>query len=185
MEKKQRILLIIVGLILVYIGLIVYYFIPTKPDIYIVDGEKIKLDPGDVLEIDCWNAEDDRLNICRDKTIYKGIKIGSSKEKVIRRYGLNSKNAKYDCEVVNPAGDGTTDIIYGRFTRKIFKKAYLDCDLIFAYKDGKMLSYDELDNLDENSKDSRGIIKYEIDINGFPENAVGEGNVIKFVITKY
>ena len=158
-------------------------------DTYLVNKKLKKLNLGDTLYVNYWNDNTQTLN---DKKIsgkistYNGIKIGTSKEKVIKKFNLNSKNTMYDCEIENPEKDGTTDVKVGRYKKAIFNTDYLDCALVFGYKNGKMLNYKELKSLPEYSEEPLGITRYYIDINGFKSHeTVRRGKVIAFSISNY
>ena len=92
----------------------------------------------------------------------------------------------YNCEIANPENDGTTSVELGRYSKDIFNSDYLDCALIFGYKNGKMLDYEEINSLTENSEEPLGVTLYSIDINGFEsDEAVEKGKVIEFYIHNY
>ncbi len=149
---------------------------------YKLNGKVKNIRIGDEITINHWNGKEQYLN---DKEIkgkfetFNGVKIGTDKETVIKKFNLNSKNTLYNCEI-DTAGDGTTEVIDGKFNNKIFKNDYLDCDLAFGYnyKDGKML---DTDLIEYPPKDS---IVYHIDINGLDEEKVDVGQVILISISK-
>ena len=188
MKKKKKLLKILLIIIGIYFLANISTFINKNVNTYMVNGIVKKLKTGQTLYVNYWNEIEQDVNDKKIKGIvktYNGIGIGTSKNKVIRRFNLDSSNAEYNCEI-DPYGDGETDIITGRFTKSIFDNKYLDCYVSFGYRNGRMLKYDEIIKLKDSSDVKKGTTIYNIDFNGFRfGELVGKGRVIAFNVTRY